>query len=65
MSMSVDEKMERASKNPKVARSLLLQSCAIIELDVRAALTHASERPSTRSDSGRGPAEYPFFNASW
>lgn len=65
MSMSVDEKMERASKNPKVAKSPLVQSCAIIELDVRAALTQASERPSTRSDSGRGAAEHPFFDASW
>jgi hypothetical protein len=64
-SMSVDEKMERASKNPKVARSPLVQSCAIIELDVRAALTQASDRPSTRAGSGRGLAEYSIFDALW
>jgi len=61
--MSVEEKIESASKNPNVAKSPLVQSCAIIELDVRAALTQAPERPSTRSESGRGL--YPFFEASW
>lgn len=37
MSMSVDEKMDRASKKPKVARSLLIRNWDIILLDIRAA----------------------------
>ena len=63
MSMRVDENMERASKKPNLAKSLLVSNFDIILLDIRAAWTQASARSSVIGGSGGGLLESPSFDA--